>query len=157
MAKDRIFTVLRWNWPETDIELAAVRKPLWIYVVGKPTHCHRAPPMLQLDLCWQRVTRATGTDYVAIFLLTKRVSALDQVVRNNSVNRGFDIEFFPHQFFEIVHCIGRSLFIKIEGETADLPLFPFSPLQVEDRYFIGAHDGTGHKDCSQKDDKTFHV
>ena len=45
VAKDSIFTVLRRNWPETDIKLAAVRKPFWIYVVGKAAHCHRAAHM----------------------------------------------------------------------------------------------------------------
>ena len=83
------------------------------------------------------VTRAAGADRRSVLFSAEGIASLDQVVRKYPVNRCFLIKAILHQLFEISGGLRRVGIIKTDRETALLPIFAFSPLNIENGDRIG--------------------
>src|SRR5438132_4643086 len=81
-AKNRILAVQERRRLKANIELAAARFAIRVYLVTSPRHCHSAAHVLfsRTDFCWQIVPGAPGA-------ITRRVAALDDKARFNPMER----------------------------------------------------------------------
>jgi hypothetical protein len=89
--------------------------------------------MFSPDFGRKRVTRATGSNHRAVFFLAQGIAALNQVIRKYPVNGRVLIETILNQLFKIRCGLGCIRIKKSDRETALLPVFTFSPLNIENR------------------------
>src|ERR1700751_1676465 len=109
-----------------------------------------------MDLGRQSIAGTARSHYVTVVFLRQRITSLNQIVGDGSMDLGLHVKLLFDQFLEIINGVRSCLLVQRDRKAPRLAHFSFFPLHLEHGDIFGGQDRAGYDQRYYEGDKSFY-